>query len=715
MTHITYKKNPAYFYFLLILFLLLGLNYIYWRLDTLNPDSIIYSYIFLFAEIYGFLTALAYIFMVWRLPIREHIPPKKNLSVDVFIPIFNESVDLVQKTLGAAIDIDYPHKTYLLDDGANPQMKRLARKMGAIYLARTTNEDAKAGNLNYGLAHSEADYVAIFDSDHIPNKKFLIETLGYFKDPNVAFVQTPQDFYNTSSFQHRYDFIKNLIWSEQSLFFKIIQRGKDSWNAAFLCGSCAVLKRSALKKIGGFATGTITEDIHTSVRLHKAGFKSVYHPGTLAYGIAGASMEPFITQRIRWGQGAMQVIRKEGIIFNNKLTFAQKINYLASTFTYFDGWQKMVFYIAPIITLISGVLPIQTTALQFVIVFLPYILINYLLSTELSRGYGDISYVEQYNMARFFAFAYATLTLLFNPKLSFKVTNKETIKYTSNYFLYPVIAVYLLSGASIVVSIFHYYYERFIPLDALIMVILWSMINFYIAHQLIKFVRKRDITAVNEHKVLLSHVAYVFNKGKKYLAVAQAISSNSLIIKAITPKIYNKNILRGVIYFPKKNIPFKAKVKNISRVREGLFAIHCNFIWKNQNLKNDLNRYIYGSNHHIIFNHTKEFEPTPLQKFFTLFKKRKPEEIVHHNRWFPFSKNKKALGVIIQRKSNKTSTHYAVLNEDPGKQIFDGQISYNHLNMKSKFKIKHIIVDNNSAGDYYLVELQRMRGEISYA
>ncbi len=106
----------------------------------------------------------------------------------------------MQKTLGAAIDIDYPHKTYLLDDGQNPQMKRLARKMGAIYLARPTNEDAKAGNLNYGLAHSEGEYVAIFDSDHVPNKKFLNETLGYFKDPKVAFVQTPQDFYNTSSF-----------------------------------------------------------------------------------------------------------------------------------------------------------------------------------------------------------------------------------------------------------------------------------------------------------------------------------------------------------------------------------------------------------------------------------------------------------------------------------------------------------------------------------
>jgi len=715
LTHIQYQKNPAYFYIILFLFLTLGSNYIYWRLNTLNPDAVIYSYIFLFAEIYGFLTALAYTFMVWRLPIRKHIPPKKNLTVDVLIPIYNESVDLVRKTLGAAVDIEYPHKTYLLDDGKNPKMKKLAIEMGVIYISRPTNEDSKAGNLNYGLKHSQGEYIAIFDSDHVPNRKFLTETLGYFKDPKVAFVQTPQDFYNTNSFQHRYDFIKNLIWSEQSLFFKIIQRGKDTWNAAFLYGSCAVLKRSALDKIGGFATGTITEDIHTSIRLHKAGYKSVYHPATLAYGVAGASMEPFITQRIRWGQGAMQVIRKEGFMFSSKLTIAQKINYLASTFTYFDGWQKMVFYIAPIIILLFGVLPINTTAFQFIVVFLPYILINYLLNTELSRGYGDISYVEQYNMARFFAFAYATLTLIFNPKLSFKVTNKETIKYTSNYFLYPVILVYFSSALSIVVSIFHYYYERFIPLDALIMVIMWGLVNFYIGHQLIKFVRKRNITSLNEHKVLLSHVTYVFIGSNKYLAVAQAISSNSLTIKALLPKIFNKDILKGEIYFPKKIIPFRAKVKNIKRLRQGLFSIDCDFIWKKQNLKNDLNRFIYGSNHHIIFNHTKEFELTPLQKFFTLFLPSKPEEIIHHNRWFPFSKNKKPLGVVIQRKSNKVSTHYAVLNQDPGRQIFDGQIAYNHENMKSKFKVKHVVVDSNSAGDYYLVELQRMRGEISYA
>jgi cellulose synthase (UDP-forming) len=653
--------------------------------------------------------------MIWRLSIRKHIPPKKNLSVDVFIPIYNESVDLVRKTLGAAINIEYPHKTYLLDDGKNPKMKELAKSMGAYYLARSTNEDSKAGNLNYGLKHSKGDYIAIFDSDHIPNKKFLTKTLGYFEDKKVAFVQTPQDFYNTNSFQHRYNFIKNLIWSEQALFFKIIQRGKDSWNAAFLCGSCAVLTRASLKKIGGFATGTITEDVHTSIRLHKAGYKSVYYSETLAYGIAGSTIEPFIIQRIRWGQGAMQVIRKEGFIFSSKLTLAQKINYSASAFTYFDGWQKMVYYIAPVITLLFGILPIQTTSVDFAIFFLPYIFINYLIHTELSRGYGDISFVEQYNMARFFAFAYATLTLIFNFKLNFKVTNKEVVQKISNYFLYPSIIVYLSSAVGIIIGIFNYYFNHFIPLDVLIMVVLWSFINLYIAHQLINFSKKKNITARNEYRVLLSHATHIFIGGKKILAIAQNISSNMITIKALLPKVSVKEILSGEIYFPKNTIPFHARIKTIKEIRQGLFSVTCVFIWKNDNYINVLNKYIYNSNHHIIFNNIKEFELTPLQKFFNFFKSQKSPEAVYHDRWFPFLVHKKAIGVIIQRRKKNGSTHYAILNQAPGKQIFDGQISYNHLNMKSKFKVKSILVDDNSETNYYLTELQRMRGQISYA
>jgi cellulose synthase/poly-beta-1,6-N-acetylglucosamine synthase-like glycosyltransferase len=122
------------------------------------------------------------------------------------------------------------------------------------------------------LTQSRAQFIAIFDADHAPKTSFLTQTLGFFSDPQVAFVQTPQDFYNLDSFQHRWSRRKGQVWTEQSLFFRVIQRGKDYWNAAFFCGSCAVIRRSSLDAIGGFATGTVTEDLHTSIRLHKQGF-----------------------------------------------------------------------------------------------------------------------------------------------------------------------------------------------------------------------------------------------------------------------------------------------------------------------------------------------------------------------------------------------------------------------------------------------------------
>ncbi|MES2366975.1 MAG: cellulose synthase catalytic subunit [Pseudomonadota bacterium] len=250
--------------------------------------------------------------MTWRLTVRIAPPAPRGLSVDVFIPTFNEPVQLVRRTLLATIHMDYPHETWLLDDGNRPEMASLAEDLGVRYLARERNTDAKAGNLNNALANSSAEFVAVFDADHAPQQNFLTHTLGYFNDPAVAFVQTPQDFFNLDSYQHRQQTRKHTVWTEQSLFFRVIQRGKDYWNAAFFCGSCATLRRSALEKIGGFATGTVTEDLHTSIRLHKQGFKSVYHAEPLAFGIAPSSVVPFLQQRIRWGQGACRSGAKNG-------------------------------------------------------------------------------------------------------------------------------------------------------------------------------------------------------------------------------------------------------------------------------------------------------------------------------------------------------------------------------------------------------------------
>jgi len=169
----------------------------------------------------------------------------------------------------------------------------------------------------------------------------------------------------------------NAVWTAQSLFFRVIQRGKDYWNAAFFCGSCAVVRRSALDAIGGFATGTVTEDLHTSVRIHAKGYKSIYHAEALAFGLAPESIAPFISQRLRWGQGAMHVWRMEGILRHRGLNWAQRVNYLASVLTYFDGWQRAVFYIVPVIVLLSGTLPLLTTTPDFLWHFVPYYLLTF--------------------------------------------------------------------------------------------------------------------------------------------------------------------------------------------------------------------------------------------------------------------------------------------------------------------------------------------------
>ena len=290
-------------YAVVAIYLVTAFFYVIWRSGTLNPDAMIFSVTVFAAELFGIGTMLLLLHMCWRLPSRKAPPPPSGLTVDVFVTTYNEPVDVVRRTLVAAVRMGYPHVTWLLDDGNRAEMRDLAERLGCRYLARSENTDAKAGNLNNGLKHSTGSFVALFDADHAPHKRFLLETLGYFRDKNVAFVQTPQEFYNLDSFQHRVTRRKRNLWTEQSMFFNVIQPGKDYWNAAFFCGSCALLRRQSLDEIGGFATGSVTEDLHTSLRLHEKGYQSVYHPHALAYGIAVIDVAEYMRQRLRWGQG----------------------------------------------------------------------------------------------------------------------------------------------------------------------------------------------------------------------------------------------------------------------------------------------------------------------------------------------------------------------------------------------------------------------------
>lgn len=573
--------------------------YMWWRLGTFNPEYPIFSRVLYGAEWFGFLTLVLHYFMVNRLTIREAPLPEAGLTVDVFVPTLNEPEDVVRRTLVNAISMEYPHKTYLLDDGNREAMRQLASDLGCEYIARDSNEHAKAGNLNHAIANSTGEFIAIFDADHAPKNTFLLRTLGYFTDPKVAFVQTPQDFYNLDSFQHRVKKSNGKVWSEQSLFFRVIQRGKDYWNAAFFCGSCAIIRRSAVEAVGGISTGTITEDIHTSIKLHKYGFKSVYHSESLALGIAPSHVEPFLKQRIRWGQGAMQVWRSEGVVLNRHLTLAQKLNYVASMIIYFDGWQKAIFYITPVIVLLTGMMPLVTDTNDFLIHFVPFFIMSIWCFEELGRGYGEMFFVEQYNMARCAAFCWATMGL-FMGKLKFRVTSKKMSGSMTNFwYLLPQYAIFASNVIALPVGFYLYKTTHHLTYFSLIANMVWASLNLILAGMLLLFSMARSLYKRNNYRFSIPLVARINTSvGREFFASIDDLSSAGMYLVAPRELHLKANSsVNGVIFLPDGPMSFEAIVRAIHNndSEATLDGLGCEFVWNDKVSRDRLERFLYGS------------------------------------------------------------------------------------------------------------------------
>jgi len=431
------------------------LYYLYWRAtETINPNAELFSWVLFGAEAFGALTAFLFYFMVWKPSSRVSPEPLAGKTVDILLPTKNEPAEILRKTLLAARDVAYPHRTLVLDDGNRPEVEALCRELGCIYLARTSHEGAKAGNLNFGLQHSSAEFIAVFDADHVPVPAFIDRTIGYFRDEKVGFVQTPQEFYNIDSFQHRTDKKNKYIWGEQYLFFSLIQPGKDHWNSAYFVGSCALIRRKALDECGGFATETITEDMLTSLRIHAKGWSSVYHNENLAYGIAAETILPFHVQRQRWGVGNWQILWKANPLFLRGLTLAQRLNYLSSMIYPLEGFQKIIFYATPPIALFSGVLPMKALDVTYLIHFIPYFLISTFAFNEMARGYGGQIMLEQFSMGKYFTYVKSVWLFFFRKARSeFKVTPKGEGKIVPYSFIIPQFAVLLASLGAILFGI----------------------------------------------------------------------------------------------------------------------------------------------------------------------------------------------------------------------------------------------------------------------
>jgi cellulose synthase (UDP-forming) len=442
------------------IFLALGtfvvLRYVYWRTTTTLPPAglsldFAFGLLLYGAEMYCVLVLTLSLFII-----ADPVPPRHATkfddaqlpTVDIFVPSYNEEPDLLAATLAAAKALDYPSDkltVFLLDDGGTdakvnstdprvslPAQRRratlsqLSEKLDVKYIARARNEHAKAGNLNAGMAASTGELVAIFDADHAPFRAFLQETVGFFlEDPKLFLVQTPHVFLNPDPIEKNLRTFKGMP-SENEMFYGVIQRGLDRWNASFFCGSAAVLRRRALDSVGGFAGVTITEDCETALELHANGWNSIYVEKPLIAGLQPETLSSFIGQRSRWCRGMIQILILKNPLLRRGLSFAQRICYVSNPLFWFFPIPRLVFTFAPLLYIFFSLRIYVANVDQMFAYTVTYLIVNIMIQNYL---YGRVRWPwvsELYEYVQSIYLFRAIFTVILNPrKPTFNVTDKS--------------------------------------------------------------------------------------------------------------------------------------------------------------------------------------------------------------------------------------------------------------------------------------------------
>ncbi len=460
--------------FLVWLSLVTTFRYLYYRTSyTLNLTAgwvdAVFSILLYIAELYAIMTLALSFFQTLRLKDRKSIdissiPPDQLFSVDIYIPTYSEDVDIVRKTVLGALAIDYPtqkKRIYVLDDGRAEKFKarraeliKMCQELGCIHMTRDNNDHAKAGNINTALRKTPGELVLILDCDHIPSRNILQETIGFFFKPKVSLVQTPHWFYNPDPFERNLQ-TGGEVPVGNELFYKIIQKGNDFWNAAFFCGSAAIVRKSHLLEIGGIAVETVTEDCHTSLRLHSRGYESVYYDKIMVAGLAPENFSAYVGQQVRWARGMAQILRLENPLFNPrlKLSIPQRICYFSATSHFFFGFPRLMYALAPAMFLVFQINPIRGLGLETLAYALPHFFIstyaNYITYKHVRFSFWN----EIYEFAMSFQAGIVTFLALVNPKLgSFNVTDKG-LKVTKRSFDWDSSRGLVLAGAVVATSI----------------------------------------------------------------------------------------------------------------------------------------------------------------------------------------------------------------------------------------------------------------------
>jgi cellulose synthase (UDP-forming) len=383
----------------------LGVRYIIWRWsDTLFVPAMtvqfVWPLVFVFFETTRFFNEAFTIWVLTRTKDRrsEADAGEARLrllgpdvpAVDVFIPTYDENPEILRRTILGAKALDWPNfRIFVMDDTARDWLRELCLLEGVNYIARKNGAHAKAGNFNNALERTRdggAPFILCLDADFVPFRNFLWRTVGFFQDPTIAIVQTPQYFFNPDPTQVNLKSARNWV-DEQRFFFDVYQESKDAVDASFCCGTSCVWRREAIDAIGGVPTDSVVEDIHLSFKLMARGWTTRYLNEILSNGLAAESIGEFVAQRVRWGIGCVQALHAPyGPFQRNALTLTQRLHYL-STIVY---WLNLAFMpvaiLAPAIYYLGDVWTLHSSLEDLALHFLPYAVVQLFYMAWTARG-----------------------------------------------------------------------------------------------------------------------------------------------------------------------------------------------------------------------------------------------------------------------------------------------------------------------------------------
>jgi cellulose synthase (UDP-forming) len=410
------------------------------------------------------------------------IVPKsaENLSVAVFTTAApGEPLSMFENTFKALKNLNYPHTTYLLDSTEDLKFKALAEKYDVVWFDLANLPGAKAGKVNEALRRTQEEFILILDPDHIVFPNFLDETLGFFQDEKVGFVQVSQGYYN----MYR-SFVAKGAAEQTYTFYGPTQMGLSGFNGAVAIGANCTFRREALESIGGHAMG-LAEDLQTSIRIHAKGWKSIYNPVMVSRGLVPEDFASFSKQQLKWARGVFELLFDEYPYVIGKLSFWQKISYLAIGTYYLFGTLAFFFVALPYFYFFLRLIPANMDIFEFVqkgiVVLMAAISIylyiqKFLVDKKTESGFHWRGMILKFSTVPLFFYAFL-LTLL-KKKIPYIPTEKMANRKFYSVFLLPSI---IYSTVFILTAFGEYVYRRFyIPESELYFTrqMTWGMLAF---------------------------------------------------------------------------------------------------------------------------------------------------------------------------------------------------------------------------------------------